>query len=202
MSHYVRNEDELASLFGSAGGASIRKETDVLHPVYQRWIESSPFAVVATSGPGGLDTSPRGDPAPLVRVRDNKTILMPERRGNNRIDGLRNLIADPKISLLFFIPGINETVRVNGVARISVDPALLESFTIAGNLPKCVVEISIESVFFQCARALLRSELWAGNSSARQVPTAGQMLAELSKGEIDGDSYDHELPVRQRSTLY
>lgn len=202
MSHYVQNEKELASLFGPAGGASIQKEMDALHPVYQRWIESSPFAVLATSGPGGLDTSPRGDPAPLVRVRDSKTILIPERRGNNRIDGLRNLITDPRISLLFFIPGVNETVRVNGVARISVDPALLESFIVAGSLPKCVLEISVETVFFQCARAILRSELWAERGSARQVPTAGQMLAELTKGEIDGDSYDKELPVRQRSTLY
>lgn len=198
----IRTPAQLEALLGPVAEASVRKEVGAIHPVYRRWIEASPFAVVATSGPGGLDVSPRGDPAPLVRIVDEHTLLLPERRGNNRVDGLRNLLADPRISLLFFVPGVGETVRVNGTARLSVAPALLQSFAVQGAAPRCVVEVAVQTVYFQCARALLRSDLWRQAASSPAVPTAGEMLAELTAGAVGGAPYDQALPARQRATLY
>jgi len=200
--HVIRTEDELLALFGPVAQASIRKEVGFVHPVYRQWIEASPFAVLATAGPGGLDVSPRGDPAPLVRVVDEKTLLLPERRGNNRVDGLRNLLLDPRVALLFFVPGVGETLRVNGRATICVDPVLLRSFGVAGALPRCVLRVEVEAVFFQCARAMLRSGLWTQASAPQGVPTAGDMLAAITRNEVGGSAYDSALPDRQRSTLY
>lgn len=202
LDHVVRTETELDALFDAVGEASVRKEVSYLHPVYRRWIEASPFAVIATAGPSGLDASPRGDPAPLVRVLDERTILLPERRGNNRVDSLRNLVNDPRIGVLFAIPGVGETLRVNGRATISVDPDWLRSFAVGNALPKCVIRIDVETVYFQCARALLRSGLWGAGVPAQAVPTAGQMLAALTHDQVGGQAYDQALPARQRSTLY
>lgn len=194
----------LESLFGEAGETSIRKEVSYLHPVYRQWIDASPFVVLATVGPLGLDASPRGDPASLVTIQDERTILLPERRGNNRIDSLRNILSDPRVALLFFIPGIGETLRVNGRARISVAPGLLSRLAIAEVEPKCIVEITLDAVFFQCGRAMQRSRLWDYQNAAMPgaVPTAGAMLAALTESAIDGSRYDRELPERQRTTLY
>jgi uncharacterized protein len=201
--HTITRADQLDALFGEVGDASRRKEVDHIHPVYQRWIEASPFAVLATSGPDGLDTSPRGDPAGFVIVQDKKTLLLPERRGNNRADSLRNLLADPRVSLIFLIPGIGETLRVNGQARISTEPGLLQRFEVQGQLPKCVLVIDVQTVFFQCARAIQRSGLWQPSGADRShVPTAGAMLQALTEAGIDGAKYDAELPGRQKATLY
>lgn len=203
--HEITSLEQLDALFGEVGEASRRKEVDHLHPVYRRWIEASPFAVLATSGPGGLDTSPRGDPAGFVVVQDEKTLLLPERRGNNRADSLRNLVTDPRMSLIFLVPGVGETLRVNGRARIRTEPALLQRFPVQGQLPKCVLVISVDTVFFQCARAMQRSRLWAPELAAEgrsRVPTAGEMMQALTDAGIDGDKYDAELPARQRATLY
>lgn len=195
--------DQLQQLFGTPGEASLRKEAASIPPVYRRWIEASPFAVLATSGPGGLDASPRGDPAGFVIVEDERTLLLPERRGNNRIDSLRNLLADPRVALLFLVPGVGETLRVNGRATISVDPFLLDRLAVDGKRPQCVLRIAVEQVFFQCARAMQRSRLWtAGSERPAGVPTAGEMLQALTDGGIDGKRYDEELPGRQRTTLY
>ncbi|MBX3610012.1 MAG: pyridoxamine 5'-phosphate oxidase family protein [Hydrogenophaga sp.] len=200
---YLSTESELDALFGPVGEASRVKETPRLSAAYRQWIQRSPFAVLATVGPGGLDASPRGDPAPLVRIVDDQTLLLPERRGNNRVDSLRNLLHDPRMALIFFVPGVRETLRVNGRARIGTDPALLAALAMQGQAPKCVLEIAIDSVFFQCARAVQRASLWsADHASAGEVPTPGQMLAELSAGGIDGQRYDGELPARQAATLY
>jgi PPOX class probable FMN-dependent enzyme len=201
---YLNAATQLDALFGAPAETSLRKEAKHLHPVYRDWIARSPFAVLATQGPDGMDTSPRGDPAPLVRMPDDHTVLLPERRGNNRVDSLRNILADPRVSLIFFVPGINETVRVNGTARLNVDPALLASFTLQDQAPKCVIEVAVQAVFFQCAKALVRSRLWAAGQPAERppVPTAGQMLAALTQGGIDGVAYDQALPARQVSTLY
>ena len=202
LDHVIRTESDLLALFGPVAEASVRKEVDFLHPVYRQWIEASPFAVLATSGLGGLDVSPRGDPAPLVRVADEKTLFLPERRGNNRVDGLRNLLVDPRVALLFFVPGVGETLRVNGRATISVDPELLRSFAVGEALPKCVLRVDVEAVLFQCARAMLRSGLWAQLPTKATVPTAGEMLSAITSNEVGGSSYDRELPQRQRSTIY
>jgi PPOX class probable FMN-dependent enzyme len=204
MPHNITTEKQLASLFGTAGEGSIAKETSVLHPVYQEWIKASPFAVLATVGRAGLDVSPRGDPAPLVRIVNEKTILLPERRGNNRVDGLRNILHDPRVALIFFIPGIRESIRVNGKASITVDPTILQSFAVNGALPKCVLEIAVDTVFFQCGRALLRSGLWEleNHRHPKDVPSAGAILSALTGAGIDGVAYDRELPVRQLNSLY
>lgn len=201
---YITTPEDLEALFGTPGEASIRKQVSELHPVYQEWIKQSPFAVLATMGPNGLDTSPRGDAAPLVRIQDTRTIFLPERRGNNRIDSLRNILHDNRISLIFFVPGVGETVRVKGTARICTDASLLEQFCVSGQVPKCVIEITVETVFFQCGRAPLRSSLWSDAQRASRpiVPTAGQLLAGVTNDEIDGVSYDQELPARQARTLY
>ena len=202
MAHIIDSLSGLEALFGAVGEAARRKEVSYLHPVYQRWIAASPFAVLATSGANGLDASPRGDPAGWVAVENERTLLLPERRGNNRIDSLRNIVADPRVGLLFMIPGIGETLRVNGRARIRVDTDLLERFAVHGKPPKCVIEIEVESVFYQCARAIHRSGLWDKRTADRpeNVPTAGAVLAALA--DIDGSEYDRELRDRQLSTLY
>jgi len=201
---YIATTESLEALFGAVGEASRRKEVPVLHPSYRAWIEKSPFAVLATIGPNGLDTSPRGDPAPLVTIQDEHTIMLPERRGNNRIDSLKNILYDPRISLIFFIPGVRETVRINGTAKICVEPSLLQRFAVNGQSPKCVLEITVETVFFQCARALLRSSLWAKEQSATKpnAPTAGQLLAALTDGSIEANTYDKDASDRQAKTLY
>lgn len=203
-SHAIETVAQLEALFGLPGEASLKKEVPYLHPSYQALIAASPFAVLATIGPGGLDASPRGDPPGFVAVQDEKTLLMPERRGNNRIDSLRNIVADPRVALLFLIPGVGETLRVNGRAQISVDPALLERFAMEGKPPKCVISIAVETVFFQCARAIQRSKLWAPLPADAKpaVPTPGAILSALTESAFDGETYDRELPARRRATLY
>ncbi|RQO39809.1 pyridoxamine 5'-phosphate oxidase [Variovorax sp. KBW07] len=202
--HAIETIAQLEALFGVAGEASLKKEVPYLHPSYQALIAASPFAVLATLGPDGLDASPRGDPPGFVVVQDEKTLLMPERRGNNRIDSLRNIVADPRVALLFLIPGVGETLRVNGRARITVEPELMARLAMEGKQPQCVIEIKVETVFFQCARAIQRSNLWAPlpADAKRTVPTPGAILSALTQAAFDGETYDRELPARQRSTLY
>jgi uncharacterized protein len=203
-SYAIGSIADLEALFGPVGEASIRKEVPYLHPHYQAVIKASPFAVLATAGAQGLDVSPRGDPAGFVEVQDEHTLLLPERRGNNRVDSLRNIVADPRVALLFLVPGVGETLRVNGRATISVEPALLERFAMSGQLPKCVLVIAVETALFQCARAIVRSNLWqpVPPDTPRPVPTPGEMLEALTQASIDGANYDRDLPERQRTTLY
>ncbi|MBN8756048.1 MULTISPECIES: pyridoxamine 5'-phosphate oxidase family protein [Variovorax] len=202
--HAIETVAQLEALFGQPGEASLKKEVPYLHPAYRALIEASPFAVLSTVGPGGLDASPRGDPPGFVVVRDDKTLLMPERRGNNRIDSLRNIVADPRVGLLFLIPGVGETLRVNGRARITVEPKLLASLAMEGKPPQCVIEVRVETVFFQCARAIQRSKLWepVQADAKRSVPTPGAILSALTEAQFDGETYDRELPARQKATLY
>lgn len=201
--HHITTPAQLAALFGPVGEASLRKEVDHIPPVYRALIEASPFAVLATAGPNGLDASPRGDPPGFVVVEDERTLLLPERRGNNRVDSLRNLIADPRMALLFLVPGVGETLRVNGRARISVEPTLLARFAVQGAQPKCVLVIHVEAAYFQCARAIRRSGLWHHPAPAPgTLPTAGAMLQALTQDGIDGAAYDRGLVQRQRDTLY
>jgi PPOX class probable FMN-dependent enzyme len=202
--HAIGTLNELLALVGTPGEASLRKEAATLSPAYRAMIEASPFALLATHGAHGLDISPRGDPPGFIVVEDERTLLLPERRGNHRVDSLRNLLHDPRVALLFLIPGVGETLRVRGTARITVDPALLERCSMHGRAPTCVLVIGIESVYFQCARAILRSNLWDATdpASERPVPTAGQMLAELTEGAAGGAAYDRGLVERQRESLH
>ncbi|CBS85569.1 pyridoxamine 5'-phosphate oxidase family protein [Azospirillum lipoferum] len=204
MSRPVTDLATLESLYGDAVAASIAKEVPALTPGYRALIEASPFFVLATGGPGGLDASPRGDEPGFVRVADDRTLLIPDRRGNNRIDSLRNILADPRVGLLFLVPGLNETLRVNGRAVIDTDPALCDSFAVDGKAPKSVLVVSIETVFFQCARALLRSRLWdpAAQVPRASLPSVGSLLAEASAGREGGDAYDRSLAERIPQSLY
>ena len=196
--------DELARLFSPPAEPSVRKETTVVTAHYRAMIAASPFAILATSGPDGLDASPRGDAPGFVAVEDERTLLLPERRGNNRVDSLRNLLVDPRVALLFLIPGVGESLRVNGRARISVSPALLERFAVRDRPPRCVLVIAVESMYFQCARAIQRANLWTAPAPdvATGVPSPGTILTGLTHGAIDGARYDAELPARQKETLY
>ena len=202
--HVIADLAALGALYGVPGITSLAKEVDHVHPHYRAIIEHAPFAVLATIGPGGLDASPRGDPPGFVVVEDEKTLLMPDRRGNNRIDSLRNIVADPRVALLFMIPGIGETLRVNGRASLRTDPALLARFAMDGKAPACVVRIAVETVFFQCARAIKRALLWdpAEQLAREALPSTGAILADLSAHAVDGVQYDRELQARQAATLY
>ncbi|HEX4172970.1 MAG TPA: pyridoxamine 5'-phosphate oxidase family protein [Acetobacteraceae bacterium] len=194
----------LRELYGAPSDAAIAKEIDYVHPHYGAMIQASPFVVIATSGPDGLDVSPRGDPAGFVVVEDERTLLIPDRRGNNRADSLNNLIADPRIALLFLIPGVGETLRVNGRAEITVDPATLERFPAQGKLPRSVIVVHVERVYFQCPKALVRSDLWnpAKHVERRSLPSSGTILADITRGKVGGAEYDAAYPERLRATIY
>src|SRR5262245_16481707 len=159
---------------------------------------------MATSGPGGLDCTPRGDPPGFVRVRDEKTLLIPDRRGNNRIDSLRNLITDPRVALLFLIPGVNETMRVIGRAAISTDPELCASFVMEDKAPRCVLVVTVERAYYQCPKALVRSKLWDPKTQVDRatLPTAGKILAEITGGKLGGEEHDRTAPERLKATIY
>ncbi len=194
----------LRELYGQPSEGAIAKEIDHVHPHYRAMIEASPFVVIATSGPEGLDVSPRGDPAGFVAVQDEKTLLIPDRRGNNRADTLNNLIDDPRIALLFLIPGVGETLRVNGRAEISLDPAVLERFPAQGKLPRSVIVVHVERVYFQCPKALVRSDLWnpAKHMERRSLPSTGTILADITRGRVGGAAYDAAYPERLKATIY
>ena len=204
--YVLRSQSELKNLYGEPHERSVLKVKDFLDENCRQFIESAPFAVLATSdAKGNLDCSPRGDKTGFVRVLDEKTLLLPDRRGNNRTDSLKNIIENPQVALLFFVPNVGETFRVNGTAQISVAPDLLEQFAVEGKTPKTVLIVRVREAFVHCSRALVRSDLWHPEkhfSAAANVPTMGKILAANMNGKIDADEYDRELPERVRETLY
>jgi uncharacterized protein len=202
--HRITTLEQLDALYGEPVQAAIAKEIDYISDHYKAFVDKAPFVVLATVGPEGLDCTPRGDPPGFVRVRDRKTVLIPDRRGNNRIDSLRNIVRDSRIALLFMIPGIGNTLRINGRAEISADPELCSSFGMEGKLPRSVLVVTAESVYFQCPKALVRSRLWSADAqiARSELPSTGEMLAALSKGAIDGDAYDRAYPQRLKETIY
>ena len=201
----LHDEAALRGVYSTGPGeTSLAKVADHVHPLYRPYIEAAPFAVLATLGPLGLDTSPRGDAPGFVHVADDHTLLLPDRRGNQRIDSLRNITFNPQVALLFLIPGIGEALRVNGTARISALPALRERFAVDGKAPASVLVVRVRSVFFQCARAIKRSGLWDPTHHVDRgtLPSPGAILECLSQAGIDGNDYDAALQARQAATLY
>jgi PPOX class probable FMN-dependent enzyme len=200
----ITTVEELEAIYGAANPRSITKEIPFLSEDYRSFVEAAPFIVIATAGPEGLDCSPKGDQPGFVRVLDEKTLAVPDRPGNNRIDNLRNIIRDPRISLLFVIPGVDETLRVNGTATIADDPDLLGLFPVGGKLPKTVILVTIGSVYFHCSKALVRSALWNPGKFVERarLPSTGAMLQRLSAGPIDGVAYDRDAPAQTQATLY
>ena len=200
----IASIEALEAIYSGVSQASVVKEVAALTPAYRAIVEASPFLAIASAGPEGLDCSPRGDLHELVRIVDDRTLLLPDRRGNNRIDTLRNLVRDPRIALLFLVPGSNTTLRINGRARILTTPDLLESFAVEGKTPRTVIEVAIERVYFQCARAVIRAGLWeqATQMRAASVPTPGAILAEITTGDFDGASYDAEWPERAKRSMW
>ena len=203
----IRSMEELEAIYGpldAVGEASTAKVARHVTPAYERFIQASPFVALATVGPEGLDCSPRGDRPGVVRVADPGTLLLPDRRGNNRVDSLRNVVRDPRVGLMFLIPGIGNAIRVNGRAQIDTAPDLLASFAREDKAPRSVLVIQIHEIYFQCARALIRSGLWQADSHVdpASLPTPGAILAEMSEGRVGGDDYDRNWGERARQTMW
>jgi hypothetical protein len=202
--HLITSLDQLKGIYGEVAANSIAKETDRITSQYRALIEAAPFFAFASAGANGLDCSPRGDPAGFVRVEDAHTLLVPDRRGNNRIDTLRNILHDPRVALLFLIPGCNETIRVTGRASISIEPALLQQFLMDSKAPRSVIVVKVEQVFYQCAKAIVRSKLWDASRHVdrKSLPTPGSILAELTGGKLGGAEHDRTAPERLKATIY
>ena len=200
----IRTLDELEALYSAPVPTAITKEIDHLTELHGAYIEASPFVLVATSGLDGLDCSPRGDPSGFVRVVDEKTLMIPDRRGNNRLDTLRNLVVDSRIGLLFLVPGVGVTLRVNGTAEISTDVELRESFAMGDKVPTTVIIITTTSVYTQCPKALMRSHLWdpARHRDPSELPSVGDIMEVITSGVFDGKAYDDAYPERLRETIY
>jgi PPOX class probable FMN-dependent enzyme len=199
--HVIKDVAELEAIYGTPGKASLIKVAPQMTPLYRKWIMASRFCVISTVGPDGTDGSPRGDDGPVVQELDPKTLLLPDWRGNNRMDTLRNIVADGRISLMFIVPGSNNVTRVNGTADVSVDPTYLARFDHGGRLPRCVVVITIAEVYSQCARALMRAGTWSAGDESAELPTVGELLAEQEAG-FDGVEYDASWGARAKKTMW
>ena len=202
---YLTSLAELETLYTPAPPPpALVKVAHTMTPHYRRLVEASPFAALATIGPEGIDCSPRGDQPGFVRVHDDTTLMMPDRRGNNRIDSLRNIVRDPRCAFLFLLPGSGTTFRANGRARLSVDPALLASFAVDGKPPRSVIVMTIDELYFQCTRAIIRSELWNAERhiDPATLPSPGEILADMTDNQVGGQSYDQAWPERARQTMW
>ena len=201
---FINSVEELEEIYGHPGETSLVKEVPDIIPQYRKFIEASPFCTLATIGPEGMDCSPRGDVPGFVRVHDERTLMMPDRRGNNRCDSLKNIIRDPRIALCFLIPGSRTAMRVNGEAKLSIDPKLKASFVENGKEPRSVIVIKTQAVYFQCGRAVVRSRLWEQDAriDPKSIPTPGEVLAVLTKGEIGGKDYDEKWDGRAMDSLW
>lgn len=195
---------DLEALYGQPAAAAVRKVTSVITKHYAAFIAASPFMALATQGADGMDCSPRGDVAGFVRIHDERTLMMPDRRGNNRVDSLRNIVLDNRVGLLFLIPGSGTTLRINGTAVVCIEPSLLDSFAMEGKPPRSVIVVTVEAVYFQCSRAIIRSNLWdpAHHPDVASLPTPGTILAELTNGEVGGLPYDQAWPERARQSMW
>jgi len=200
----ITTVEQLEAIYGVTNDASTVKVADHVTPLYRVFIEKAPFAALATIGPEGIDCSPRGDLPGFVRIHDPKTLMLPDRRGNNRVDSLRNIVRDPRVALMFMIPGSGNAIRVNGRAHLSVDPELLASFAVEGKAPRSVMVMTVDEIYFQCARAIVRSDLWNPDKRVdpKTLPTPGQILAEMSANTVGGEEYDRIWPGRAAATMW
>ncbi|MBY6114998.1 pyridoxamine 5'-phosphate oxidase family protein [Mameliella alba] len=194
--------DALHALYDDPVPAALVKVAPELTPLYRRWIEGARFAILSTVGPDGVHGSPRGDDGPVVRVQDANSLLMPDWRGNNRLDCLRDIVLDGRAALLFLVPGTNTTVRVNGRAALTDDPSLRRSFAKGDRLPTTVIRFEIAQVYTQCAKALLRSGLWSCGDISQDLPTTGEILADMSNGEHGGKDYDRTYPAYAKPRMW
>lgn len=200
----VASIEQLEEIYGQAGAASMRKVADRITPEYRKWIEASSVCALATVGPEGVDASPRGDVGKVLYELDEKTVLMPDWRGNNRMDSLRNIVRDPRVSVMLLTGGSNTVTRIIGTAQVSLDEDLIDRFIDRGVKPRSVIVINVEQIYFQCARALKRADIWNSQTwpDKTNLPTAGQILEVMSNQEIDGAKYDHDWPQRAKDTMW
>ena len=199
--NWIADIDALEALYGTPGQPSLRKVAGQMTPLYRKWIMASRLCILSTVGPQGTDGSPRGDDGPVVIELDPSTLAMPDWRGNNRLDSLRNIVSDGRVSLMFMIPGSNTVVRVNGMAQLTDDADLRARFERKSRLPATVIVISISEIYTQCARALMRAGTWARDDS-EGLPTAGEILAEMTDGVEGGAAYDAEWSPRAAKTMW
>lgn len=200
--HEIDSIEALEALYGSPGAPALRKVARQMTPLYRKWIMASRFCVLSTVGPDGTDGSPRGDDGPAVLELDPGRLAMPDWRGNNRLDSLRNVVLDGRVSLMFMVPGSNTVVRVNGRAKLTADDEMRARFEQKGKHPATVIVVEISEIYTQCARALLRSGMWTCGDESAGLPSAGQILAEVSEGAEGGDSYDAEWGARAAKTMW
>ena len=191
----------LEALYGAVSEPAKFKVAPRLTPLYAKWIARSRFCIVSTVGPEGTDASPRGDDGPVVEIADPSTLLLPDWLGNNRLDSLRNIVRDGRVSLMFFVPGSGNVIRVNGTAYLSADPALTARFEQREKHPRTVIVTQVREVYSQCAKAILRAGLWSGEDQSEGLPTIGELLKE-QRADFDSDAYDLEWPDRAQQTLW
>lgn len=199
---FIETIEALEGHYGTPGATSLDKVAKHLTPAYRNWIFASRFCALTTVGPDGTDCSPRGDDGPVVTELDATTVAMPDWHGNNRLDSLRNIVTDGRVSLMFMVPGSNNVVRLNGKAKLSADADLRARFERKGRLPRTVIVIRIGEIYFQCARAPLRARLWSGRDESKGLPTAGDFLAEATDGALGGQPYDEAWADRAAATLW
>lgn len=200
--HAVTTIAQLEALYDPVMEVARTKSTDRLDAPTRAFIAASPFCLLGTQGARGNHITPRGDAPGFVEVLDDHRVMLPDRKGNNRLDGLRDIIEDNRVSLLFLIPGVNETLRLHGTATISTDPELRARCVAQGKVPATVLIIEIREIFMQCAKALMRSALWRGEKRPAEVPTMGQLVSAHKKGALDAVAYDLAAPERLKANLY
>lgn len=198
----IRTIEELCQLYPEPKGRALKKQLSRLDRHCQRFIELSPFLVIATGNASGFDASPRGGAAGFVKVVDDLTLMIPDSPGNNRLDSLKNIIETGRVGLLFFVPGVDETLRINGVAHLSVEESKLQLFATEQRVPKVVVEVTVEEAYLHCAKAIMRSQLWADESQRERsvLPTMGQMLQEQI-GSSGAPETQEEMVARYKRDL-
>jgi len=201
MTDAVQDVTELDAIYGAPPDGALKKVTPQLTPLYRKWIGASRLMMLSTVGPEGTDCSPRGDVDPVVRIEDDKTLLMPDWRGNNRIDSLRNIVRDSRVSLMFLVPGDNNVVRANGVGEVTIAPEVLESFVQMGRHPRSVVRFTITELYFQCAKAFMRSRAWTCGDESEGLPKAGDFLKEQMEG-FDAKDYDDNYVERSQAKMW